>query len=175
MVGVTHMMVFWVFTPYVLVGLYQHFEGCAASIAGSLNFVQVGAEVIRRRKCVDNVGFGPIRALEGGDGVGLAPSSSQLSFAWCLSYSLSPSIAVTCKIHKCVCIVYKFFFLPFASASIRTKLHPSEDGDALSSKTSEQTHYSTKNPLAGPVIQNGSLCQTQLDSCLHTLSPKEGN
>jgi len=76
------MMVWWVFTPNIVVGLCQHFEGCAASISGSLIFVQVGAEVIRRRKYVDNVGMGPIRALKGRDGTGLAPSSSQLSLAW---------------------------------------------------------------------------------------------
>lgn len=82
MMGVTQMMVLWVFTPNIVMGLCQHFEGHAASISGSLNFVQVGAEVIRRRKCVDDVGLGPIRALKGRDGTGLAPSSSQLSLAW---------------------------------------------------------------------------------------------
>jgi hypothetical protein len=82
MVGVTQVMVLWVFTPNIVMGLCQDFEGCAASISGSLNFVQAGAEVIRRRIYVDNVGLGPIRALKGRDGTGLAPSSSQLSSAW---------------------------------------------------------------------------------------------
>lgn len=65
MLGVTQMMVLWVFTPNIVMGLCQHFEGHAASISASLNFVQVGAEVIGRRKCVGNVGFGLIRALKG--------------------------------------------------------------------------------------------------------------
>jgi len=82
MVGVTQMMVLWVFTPNVVMGWCQHFVGRAASISWSLNFVQGGAEVLRRRKCVANVGLGPIRALKGRDGTGLAPSSSQLSLAW---------------------------------------------------------------------------------------------
>jgi hypothetical protein len=82
MVGVTQMMVLWVFTPNIVMGLCEHFEGRAASISGSLNFVQMVVEVIRRRKCVLNVGLGPIRALKGRDGTGLAPSSSHLSLAW---------------------------------------------------------------------------------------------
>jgi len=82
MMGVTQTMVLWVFTPNIVMGLCQHFEGRAASISGSLNFVQVGDELIRRRKCVDNVGLGPIRVLKGRVGTGLAPSSSQLSLAW---------------------------------------------------------------------------------------------
>jgi hypothetical protein len=82
MVCVTQMMVLWVFTPNIVMGLCQHFEGRASSFSGLLNFVQVGVEVIRRRKCVDNVGLGPIRALKGRDGTVLLPSSSQLSLAW---------------------------------------------------------------------------------------------
>jgi hypothetical protein len=39
MVVVTQLMVLWVFTPNIVMGLYQHFEGFAASISGSLNFV----------------------------------------------------------------------------------------------------------------------------------------
>jgi len=42
----------------------------------------VGAEVIRRRKCIDTVGLGTIRAVKGRDGTGLAPSSSHVSLAW---------------------------------------------------------------------------------------------
>lgn len=70
MVGVTQMMVLWVFTPNIVMGLCQHFEGHATSISGSLNFVEVGTEVISR-KCVDNVGLGAIRALKGRDGIRL--------------------------------------------------------------------------------------------------------
>jgi hypothetical protein len=43
MMGVTQMMVSWVFTLNIVMGLCQRFEGRAASISGSLNFVQVGA------------------------------------------------------------------------------------------------------------------------------------
>jgi hypothetical protein len=57
----------------------------------------VGAEVFGRRKYIDNGGFWPIRALENGEEMGLAASNSQLSLAWCQSYSLSPLIAQMCK------------------------------------------------------------------------------
>jgi hypothetical protein len=88
MVGVTQIGVVGVNTVYCD-GFMSTFGRTCCFHFRPLHFVQMGAEVISRGKCVDNVGLGPIRALEGREAIGLVPSLSHLSLAWCQSYSLS--------------------------------------------------------------------------------------